>query len=222
MALVGLFALVSCQRRGQPAPDSETPAPAIVPTPAPSPVGPAPAAPLPVAPAAPVAPVPTEPQHLAAYQHPLLFHYAHVGGAPTGDRNGMLHHDDGQYFELGPGDSLTLEAPEGQQFLSDGNPQTGDVEVVLHPHAGETRVYEVDVSFDHLDADGPWTMLTRTGGHEVDLDHAGIVAARYVRIRNNDPARSVYLDAVYVRTMQPCTNPRRCPRVTHGVGRRRG
>jgi len=220
-ALLGLGLMVACQRRGAEA-SREAPAPAVA-----APAVAAPAAPAPAAPAAPAVAAPAAPaaqpeaQHIAAYQHPLLFHYAHIGGRGTADATGMLHHDDGQYFELGPGDSLTLEVDQGRQLLSDGTPAVGDLEVVVHPHVGETRVYEVDVSFDHLDRDGAWTMLSTAGGHEIDLDHAGIAAARYVRIRNNDPQRSVYLDAVYARTVQPCTNPARCSRVVHRVAPQR-
>ncbi len=216
-SLAGLCLILACQRRGTP--DSPEPPPAVA-SPAPAPPAAAPPVAAPPAAVPPAAPS-TEAQHIAAYQHPLLFHYAHVGGRGSPDPGGMLHNDDGRYFELGPGDALTLEVPEGQQMVSDGNPAVGDLEVVVHPHAGETRRYEVDVSFEHLDANGPWVMLTTEGGHEIDLDHARVTAARYVRVRNNDPARSVYLDAVYARSMQPCTNPDRCRRVVHRVAGRR-
>jgi len=160
------------------------------------------------------------PQHMAAYQHPLLFHYAHIGGRGVPDLGGQLNHDDGRYFQLGPGDSLTLEAPEGSEFVSDGNAATPELEVIVHPHDRAARAFEVDVSHAHLDVNGPWVMLSGAGGHEIDLDHARVRSARYVRIRNTDPQSTVYLDAVYVRAMQPCTNPARCRAVVHRSVRR--
>ncbi len=158
--------------------------------------------------------------HGEAYAHPLLFHYAHVGGRGVADVHGQLDHRDGHYFQLGPGDSLTLEAPEGEEFLSDGTDGVFDLEIEVHPHQGASHGYEVDVSHAHLDVNGPWVVLGHGDAHEWDLDHVGARAARYVRIRNVDARAPLYLDGVYVRRMQACADPSRCRDVNHLAARR--
>ncbi|MDO9017601.1 MAG: hypothetical protein Q7V43_11870 [Myxococcales bacterium] len=154
------------------------------------------------------------------FTFPLMFHYAHIGGVGIADVHGHLDHPDGHYFQLGPGDSLTLEAPDGQEFVSDGTIPGPDLEVIVHPHDRAASIYEVDVSHAHLDVNGPWVELGTTGAHDWDIDHVVLRSARYVRIRNVDAAQSVYLDAVYVRRLQPCTNVARCRDVNHLVPRR--
>jgi hypothetical protein len=207
----------------------------IAPTVPAAPRAAAPAAPAsPVAPAAPVgavlAParqpgVPADERVLTTtgthgFTFPLMFHYAHIGGVGIADVHGHLNHPDGHYFQLGPGDSLTLEAPDGQEFISDGTIPGPDLEVIVHPHDRAASIYEVDVSHAHLDVNGPWVQLGTTGAHDWDIDHVVQRSARYVRIRNVDAAQSVYLDAVYVRRLQPCTNVARCRDVNHLVPRR--
>jgi hypothetical protein len=157
--------------------------------------------------------------HGQAYAFPLLFHYAHVGGRGIVDVHGRLDHRDGHYFELGSGDSLTLEAPEGQEFLADGTDAVFDLELEIHPSSRESHNYEVDVSHAHLDVNGPWVTLGHGDAHEWDLDHVNIPVARYVRIRNLDGALPLYVDGVYVRRMQVCVDSSRCHDVNHLVRR---
>ena len=80
---------------------------------------------------------------------------------------------------------------------------------------GSTPIYEIDVSHAHLDANGPWTELGHDERHTWDLDHVGMVTARYLRIRNISPTLSVYLDAVFARSLQPCSDPAACRDVNH-------
>jgi hypothetical protein len=162
----------------------------------------------------------TASQHGSAYGHPLLFHYAHVGGMGIADVHGQLDHRDGHYFQLGPGDSLTLEAPEGFEFVSDGSDTVMDLEIEVHPHDHASHRYEIDVSHAHLDVNGPWVVLGHGEAHEWDLDHANVRSARYVRIRNLSGSDSLYIDGVYVRQMQRCTNPARCRDVNHLIPQR--
>jgi hypothetical protein len=159
----------------------------------------------------------TSATHGQAYPQPLLFHYAHVGGAGIADVHGQLDHRDGHYFFLGPGDSLTVEAPEGFEFVSDGTAATFDLEIEVHPHSGASHDYEVDVSHAHLDVNGPWVVLGHGEAHEWDLDHVNQRVARYVRIRNLAGAQPLYLDGVYVRRMQACADLARCRDVNHAV-----
>jgi len=199
---------------------------ALTPAP-PAPVAPSAAPPAPV-PALVPAPAPADPSdervmttasHGRDYAFPLLFHYAHVRGQGIADVHGRLNHRDEHYFELGPGDSLTLEAPEGQEFTSDGTDGVFDLEIEVHPNVRESHNYEVDVSHAHLDVNGPWVTLGHGDAHEWDLDHVGHRVARYVRIRNLDRALPLYIDGVYVRGMRVCADASRCHDVNHLVRR---
>jgi hypothetical protein len=186
----------------------------------------APPLPAPPAPSA-SAPADADEEHLTAQHSPefpfaLDFHFARVRGESSYDLHGQLAHRDGHYFELAPGDSLTLEAGDGLQVMADGSETTPDIEVEVHPHDRSAREYAVDVSFEHRDTAEGWIPLGQGPEHRWDIDHVQQTAVRYVRIRNIDPANSVYLDGVYVRTVQSCTDLSRCRDVNHLAGARRG
>lgn len=219
LAVVGAFFLGRDQSRKEPPAPLSSATGALQPASGAQPAPPlAPALPPPPVPAAPSAPADERVMtatHGRAYAQPLMFHYAHVGGRGIADVHGQLDHRDGHYFQLGPGDSLTLEAPDGQEFLSDGTDGVFDLELEVHPHDHESHRYEIDVSHAHLDVNGPWVVLGHGEAHEWDLDHVRLRAARYVRIRNLDGAAPLYVDGVYVRRMQPCTDVARCRDVNH-------
>jgi len=223
LAVVGAFFLGRDQSRKDPPTPMNSTVGALQSASGAQPAAPsiAPALPPPPAPAAPGDErVMTAATHGRAYAHPLMFHFAHVGGRGIADVHGQLDHRDGHYFQLGPGDSLTLEAPDGQEFLSDGTDGVFDLEIEVHPHDRASHRYEIDVSHAHLDVNGPWVVLGHGEAHEWDLDHVGVRAARYVRIRNLDGASPLYVDGVYVRHMQPCTDVARCRDVNHLVAPR--
>lgn len=162
--------------------------------------------------------------HTAEFRTPLRFHYAHLGGRATGDPHGMLDHNDGRYLTLRPGDSLTLETRDGEEFLSDNSMDGFDFEVEVHEGSRGSHHYNVEVSHRHPDNESFWLPVTHGLNDRWDLDSVTtrngtpLRAARYVRVRN--PANSpqpVLIDGAYVRTVRTCASAAACADRSHPV-----
>lgn len=102
---------------------------------------------------------------------------------------------------------VTLEAPGGDQFVSDGTPQRADLEIHLGAPAGGT--YDVELGVGHNRFVPVRTGLT--GDQSIDLDSLGQHVGRFVRISTQRSGSTVCLDGVLVGGLVPRTAPAAVP-----------
>lgn len=147
------------------------------------------AAPTPVAVATPT-PAPAIPGWLSSV------HYHSPAGVDL--HPGDLDAADGRCARL-TGAMITLEAPGGDQFVSDGDPQHADLELRLGAPAGGTYDVELGVGHNRFVAVGSGL----TGSQSIDLDRLGQRVARFVRISTRRTGSTVCLDSVLVARRVP-------------------
>lgn len=97
------------------------------------------------------------------------------------------------------GAMITLEAPRGEQFVSDGDPQHADLELRFGAPAG--GAYDVELGVGHNRFVPVRSGLV--GDQALDLDSLGQRVGRFVRISTRRTGGTVCLDGVSVAQSVP-------------------
>lgn len=134
-------------------------------------------------PTLPVDPAPPSPAWLSSV------HYHSPSGVDL--HPGDLDAADGRCARL-TGAMITLEAPGGDQFVSDGDPQRADLELRFGAPVGQAYDVELGVGHNRFVPVGNGL----TGDQSIDLDRVGGRVGRFVRISTRRTGGTVCLDGV--------------------------
>lgn len=141
-------------------------------------------------------PTPTDPMATPTSVPPIRawlssVHYRSPAGVEL--HPGDLDAADGRCARL-TGAMITLEAPRGEQFVSDGDPQRADLELRFGAPVG--GAYDVELGVGH----NRFVPVRRdlVGDQALDLDRLGQRVGRFVRITTRRTGGSVCLDGVSV------------------------
>lgn len=151
------------------------------------------ATPVPVEPTV-ATPTPTPVPSAAAWLSSV--HYR----SPTGVdlHPGDLDAADGHCARLA-GAMITIEAPGGDQFVSDGDPQRADLELRLGPPVGGAYDVELGVGHNRFVVVGNGL----SGNQTIDLDRLGERVGRFVRVSTRRTGGTICLDGVLVARRVP-------------------